>query len=88
MLCFPEVFGQLMTGIVVNFVCSRQTAFGIRVLFSVFERWKLPPAKKKILLSLQLVYEKRKKNPDATRSVHTLQGVPKVRSSNFMYYNF
>ena len=36
-----------MTGIVVNFVCSRQTAFGIRVLFSVFEGWKLPPPQKK-----------------------------------------
>ena len=39
-----------MTGIVVNFVCSRETAFGIRVLFSVFEGWKLPPTQKKIFV--------------------------------------
>ena len=41
-----------MTGIVVNFVCSRQTVFGIRVLFSVFEGWKLPPPppKKKFVI--------------------------------------
>ena len=72
-MCFPGVFQQIMTGIVVNFVCSRQTAFRIRVLSRVFEGGsflpqKSPASPQKFFPSTM----ERKLNEDLTRFTQTL----------------